>query len=161
MVGQALQKRTIFSYNKWIIKLTSIKLVSMFYRFCSIRIWSFWFFKWHNFTIKLNRSQISDSPHHHTYYTKTHTTPHLLYHTYYTTPPHLLHHTTPRHQRLTKTAPCILETYVWKIVVWKHNSHLETWIGYWEHKLDIGNIRRRLETLPVYWKQTFNIGNIK
>ena len=75
-LGRRFKKRTIFGYNKWIKKLTSMKLVTMFYRFCSIRIWSFWFFKWHNFTIKLNRIQISDSPHHHhtwhkPYYTKT------------------------------------------------------------------------------------------
>ena len=28
---------------------------------------------------------------------------------------------------------------------WKY-CRLETWIGYWKQKLDIGNIKRRLET---------------
>ena len=43
-------------------------------------------------------------------------------------------------------APCLLETYIGNIAVWKHHLHLETWIGYWKQKLDIGNIRFILET---------------
>ena len=37
---------------------------------------------------------------------------------------------------------------------------LETYIGYWKRKLDIGNIHRILETKIRYWKHTFYIGNI-
>ena len=57
-------------------------------------------------------------------------------------------------------APCILETYIGNYVVWKHHLHLETWIGYWKQKLDIGNIHRILETKIGYWKHTYYIGNI-
>ena len=38
---------------------------------------------------------------------------------------------------------------------------METYIGYWKQKLDIGNIKRRLETQFVYWKHTSDIGNIE
>ena len=57
------------------------------------------------------------------------------------------------------SAPCILESYIGNIVIWKHHFHLETWIGYWNQKFDIGNMQGRLETnvlcckhKEVYWK---------
>ena len=53
-----------------------------------------------------------------------------------------------------------METYIGNYVVWKHHLHLETWIGYWKQKLDIGNIHRILETKIGYWKHTYYIGNI-
>ena len=59
-----------------------------------------------------------------------------------------------------------MEIYIGKILVWKHYSHLETWIGYWKHGLGIGNgtfyignienafekIFGILETNVLYWK---------
>ena len=44
-----------------------------------------------------------------------------------------------------------------KILVWKHYSHLEAWIGYWKRKLDIGNMKMRLKKYwkhrDMFWKQ--------
>ena len=34
---------------------------------------------------------------------------------------------------------------------------LETCIGYWKQKSDIGNIRIRLETYSAYWKHHFRL----
>ena len=34
---------------------------------------------------------------------------------------------------------------------------LETYIGYWKQKLDIGNIHRILETKIGYWKHHFSL----
>ena len=40
----------------------------------------------------------------------------------------------------------MLETIIGNIVDWKYHLHLETWIGHWKQRLDIGNMKRRLET---------------
>ena len=34
---------------------------------------------------------------------------------------------------------------------------LETYIGYWKQKKDIGNMQKRLETYSVYWKHYFSL----
>ena len=50
------------------------------------------------------------------------------------------------------TAPCITETYVGNIVVWKHQLRFETPIGYWKHKSDIENIKSVWKRKFLYWK---------
>ena len=46
----------------------------------------------------------------------------------------------------------ILETYIGNIVVWKHHFRLETSIGYWKQKSDIGNMKGVWKHKSVYWK---------
>ena len=49
-------------------------------------------------------------------------------------------------------APCILETYIGNIVVWKHHWRLETKNAYWKHTLDIGNISLYIGNIKLDWK---------
>ena len=47
--------------------------------------------------------------------------------------------------------------YIGNIVVWKHRWRLETYIGYWKQKKDIGNMQKRFETYSVCWKHYFSL----